>query len=277
MSEGKFYLVDWHQSNGQHHLSLQKAKSISVSHNDLDEAKELLYETICFQYGDGEAHLELIANDSANHAQWYEIEPIASAWLKNQGATLYEKGICQGCDFPIGDRTDVLLESGNPLKNGVGYFSNTKPMIYYYSKALLDNISLHLDVTFVTQPILYKGQETDYVEILNLPKVNYQILKGQQPNSQLRTTFECNRCGRKSFASFDYEAIAEEDLIAGKVNFCQTNSLHFSNLVLNGADLAKLARKRVNHRFATEQVKTLNQDALYTPSTLPRIDKIDWR
>ncbi|MDP5141372.1 hypothetical protein ORJ00_01290 [Rheinheimera baltica] len=200
-----------------------------------------------------------------------------NAFLSNEPHSIFTEGRCNGCGFPLGERNEVLLNSITKLKNGVGYFSNTRPRIYYYSAALLEQLTNLFGAVFSTRPILYKGEPTDYVEILNAPDVHYQLHKGVKADSKLKTTFKCQQCHRASFANRGKQALAVEALKPNSVNFVRSDALDTLSLVLDSKAVQQINQKLRLHRFSAVPVQVMPEEQLYIPTDLPEVEHINWR
>ena len=278
MSEGNHYFVSWLHSNGVHKLWLDKKPNICASSKVLEEAKESLYEQICDIYGDGEAHIELIAVNKVEEDKWFALEPLEDAWLNNE-KDIYSKKVCECCGFPLEGRNSICLDSGTKLKFGIGYFSNTRPRIYYYSEELLKQLSSITGIVFDTRRILYKGEKSGYVELLNTPSANFRLVKGIAPNAKLRTTFVCNSCNRNSYEILgEGKAFAYEELNPKGGTVAKLSSLHHSQLLCSAHVISKIDRKRRLYKFSAEEFSVRNLEDLYIPIELelPKIDSIDW-
>ncbi|MDP5141376.1 hypothetical protein ORJ00_01310 [Rheinheimera baltica] len=277
MSNKNVYVVNWLHHDDAHVLWLEKQPEIQAESNELEAAKDCLCELICDHLGDSEACLELKPVNYLDLAEWYALRPIEQAGLSNEPHSIFTKGRCNGCGYPLGERNEVLLNSANKLKNGVGFFSNTRPYINYYSEALLTQLTNLFGTVFNTRPILYKGEPTGYVEILNAPDVHYQLHKGVKADSKLRTTFKCRQCHRASFANSEEEALAVEALKPNSVNFVRLSALNTLMLVLDSKAVQQINQKLRLHRFSAVPVQVMPEEQLYIPTDLPEVEHINWR
>ncbi len=283
MREGKFYLVDWiyDEVKGVHQLSLQNKDDIIITSDSLEYAKDELRTRICLWNGDGEALIELLPQGKYG-ASFSMIKPSDDYWLENYTKELFEGGICSGCKFPIGKRTDICLSSSSKPKEGACYFSNCIPLIHFYSESLLKQIQELSERKFEVKPVLHKGYECGYFEILDEPISKYKLPVEYDLNTDLRTTFECSICGRKSYdALLDAKVgnvyLPLEDVFGKQVSVVKPKSLVMSGIVVKEALLKKLNRKGKQNKFLTSVVNVISNDRLHVPTDkLPIVTEIDW-
>jgi hypothetical protein len=279
MSEGKFYFVTWLYNAGLHRLELQKNKSICSESDDLEWAKDEIREEICELYGDGESHIELVP---IGHSQgsWISIEPEKGLWLNNYGPELYTQGICKSCKLPIGDRTDVRLESGNKPAGGVCYFSNTLQHIEAYSANFIQRLQERTNTILHSLPILYKGEESNYFELLTEPTIYSKIKRGFDVSMDSKATFKCGECGRESYyfegSKFGDTYISKEELGDASLGIVSNGRLGSKSLILQNKVANHLGRKKLTDRFHTSDITVVDNCELYSPENLPIVESIDW-
>ncbi len=278
MSEGNFYLVNWRKKAGEHYLILQKNKAVKAHHCDLDEAKDALYQAIAEYYGDGEAHLELVAKGHKAN-EWVILEPYEEYHLSNADDALFEGGLCGGCGFAIGGRTITALACQHKLKGEVGYFNNLKPWLYFFSSALLDALEQAGGRKFNRRTLVKEEQALTFEELLDDVQNCYQLPLETKLNVEGRGSFECNHCRRISYVgqmpqNDIYFAI--ESVRKHKIQVVQSNWLHQKTLLVHCSVLEQLKQSGAGRKFYTTPVQLKPQSELYVPTGLPKVDLIDW-
>jgi hypothetical protein len=279
MSEGKFYFVDWCIQNGIHKLQLQKNKDLFSESDNLDQAKEDLCSRICIWNGDGEAHLELVPETVLNDT-WVKIAPEKDLWLKNFGPDLYTHGLCDSCNLPQGERTKIQLESSTKMTGAICYFSNTLQHMNVYSSDFLSKLQTISKFEFNISPVLYKGENSSYYEILNSPSVNSKVKIGLDIDLGARTTFECGVCGIESYhfkgKSFKDIYLAKEDLENSDFVIVESGRLRSRYLAAKNSVVSQLGRTKLKDRFHTSDITVLKNSELYSPDSLPIVSEVDW-
>lgn len=267
--EGKVYFVNYTFRENLYKLTLNANKNISSENIDLEQAKLDICEQICKWNGDGEAILELInANDGlSSKEKWFVLEPVDSWWLENSEDNLFDKGICSSCKYTHGERTSINLQVKHKLKYGVGYFSNIRPWIYFYSKELVNQLE-ELSKSKIESRKIFRGQEElDYVEIVQRTTVRYQLKNSQEVDRTSKGTIECNQCFRKEFTGKGTYKIylPQESLDGLDVAVISRDPLVEKCIAVSEHILNKLKRTGINNKCLTEEIEVLPRRELYLP------------
>ena len=216
---GNVYLCDKKEKNGKYFLSLLENKEIKASSEDLEWCKVEICSKIILWNGDGEAVLEFPPEKSKKMPTGIDLYRILGY---NEGVDIlntnhpFSEGRCKKCLHELGERTDELLNLEWKPKNVIvsvdrrakkdkNDYSRIFKQIVIYHKKFINLFTEKEKSVFITKPVLIKGEESDYIELIPINIILQSGHKGADYYKGIVKSWKCSECGY-----FEYNLYAHE-------------------------------------------------------------------
>jgi hypothetical protein len=203
MEEGNVYLCNKKKTLGIYTLELQENKKIKSKGISLEACKVDICMQIMDWNGDGEAILEFIPSVAKKTATGVHVYTILNSNNDSLDATdtkeLYEDGICDKCQFPLGKRNDKYIEVDRKPKGGIVHFYRSLPWREIYSDSFIALLTKEEQELFKTRDVLVNDKPCGYKEIFPQKIVNHVGHKNAIYNRVYQDSWRCNLCKREIF------------------------------------------------------------------------------
>lgn len=283
MSEGKVYDCKLIEKDCVYCIELLDNPSIRSEDTDLEECKLDIYSQIMDWNGDGEAVLELLPPLSKKRKDSIQLYSNVSSndWIyivKEIREQVY-KDVCPVCQHDKkANRTDAFLELERKPKAPIAYAEGVYPVIEIVKESFLNLLSKEEQNLFIKRPVLFKGKECGYYELLPKKTVNLVGYK----NAEYPFGFECSKCNHKRFV-VRVNGYDDGTYFVSKLDFANNypsmffvyggfmKSLTFRN------DRWKILKqhKKETRGVSSEPVFLLESEYIADP-VLPKQDSFEW-
>jgi len=204
MIEGNVYLCNKKKTLGIYALELQDNKKIKSKGISLEACKVDICMQIIEWNGDGEAILEFIPSIAKKTATGVHIYTILNSNNDALDVTdtkeLYEDGICDKCQFPLGKRNDKYIVVDRKPKGGIVHFYRSLPWREIYSDSFISLLSKKEQELFKTRDVQVNDKPCGYKEIFPKKIVHHVGHKNAIYDWGYQNSWKCDVCKKEIFS-----------------------------------------------------------------------------
>jgi hypothetical protein len=202
MSEGNVYLCSWKKAGSDFELRLIDNIHKVIKGSDFEYLDECMKDEILSIYGDGEAIIEYVPPRTEDKMQGSYLYSQLCYGDSNRVVSrdnLFIGGYCEVCEYPIGERSDVLLSLQKKPKTPIISIKGLLPHQMIYHKDVVVIFENLLSEKLTKNVVLFKDKKTDYFEVFPQRIVNISGVVGGTYPSKFGQSWECSLCQRKEF------------------------------------------------------------------------------
>jgi hypothetical protein len=202
--EGRTYVCRWTQQDDAYVLTLDENPNLSVVDTDFESAADELASQIVLWNGDGEAVLDFVPARPVPGAEKFTDSLLSLDYNEgvkaaNRDPSLYEGGICERCQFGIGERSKIQLEIETVPKNDMARVQGLLPWTVIYSEQFLKLLSDEERGQLVMQPVSARTGTRHFFELVGGSIADHVGVRGAEYPSLFQQSWSCKTCKRRNF------------------------------------------------------------------------------